>query len=252
MRNGLLFVLSVAVFAQNSGTITGTVSDNDGVALVKAAIEATNVATKVIYKAESSAAGAYTLKGLPTGTYDLQAVVAGMIPFEHRNLVVSAAQTTRLNVQLRDLSLNTAGEDREFFADLTRRHQTPVGPTPPHGQRQTGSFGSVAALASDGAATTRACSHNASDRQGADRQQHEGRPQFALPAERCHAIWDIHTVPHRAHACISGDDHGTRPARFPPALPGWAFASEEVGTDMDGTLGREMGGRYACSGDRGF
>jgi hypothetical protein len=115
MRNGLLFVLSVAAFAQNSGTITGTVFGNDGVALVKAAIEAINVVTKVEYKGESSAAGAYTLKGLPAGTYDLQAVVAGMVPFEHRNLVVSAAQTTRLNVQLRDLSLNTAGEDREFF-----------------------------------------------------------------------------------------------------------------------------------------
>lgn len=130
MRNSLLFVLSAAVFAQNSGTITGTVSDNDGVALGKAAIEATNVATKAVYKAESSAAGAYTLKGLPAGTYDLQAVVAGMVPFEHRNLVVTVAQTTRLNVQLGDLSLNTAGEDREFFADLTRRHQTPAGPTP--------------------------------------------------------------------------------------------------------------------------
>ena len=58
MRNGLLFVLSVAVFAQNSGTITGTVSDNDGVALGMAAIEATNVATKAVYQTESSAAGA--------------------------------------------------------------------------------------------------------------------------------------------------------------------------------------------------
>jgi hypothetical protein len=38
MRVALLFVLASAMFAQNTGTITGTVSDTDGIALVKAAI----------------------------------------------------------------------------------------------------------------------------------------------------------------------------------------------------------------------
>jgi hypothetical protein len=130
MRFALLFVLASAMFAQNTGTITGTVADTDGVALVKAVIQAKNVATSALYKTDSSPTGAYTLGRLPAGTYELLARVPGMPPFEQRNIAVAAGQTVRLNIQLQDFSLNTAGEDREFFAGMTTRHKTAAGPTP--------------------------------------------------------------------------------------------------------------------------
>jgi len=125
-----LVLSALVLLAQNGGTITGTVTDVYGGVLGKAAIQATNVATKALYKAESSATGAYTLAQLPAGTYDLSATVPGMVPFEQKNIAVRAAQTVQLNIKVGDFSLNTVGEDRQFFEGLTTRHKTPAGPTP--------------------------------------------------------------------------------------------------------------------------
>jgi hypothetical protein len=130
MRGALFFLLGAVAFGQNTGTITGTVSDKDGVALAKAAIQARNAASGTLYKAQSSATGEYTLAGLPSGTYDLSANVPGMAPFQQKNITVSAAHILSLNIRVDDFSLNTAGEDRDFFADMTTRHKTPAGPTP--------------------------------------------------------------------------------------------------------------------------
>src|SRR5713226_1778802 len=120
MRFAGLFLFAAAVWAQNSATITGTVSDTDGSALAKAAIQAKNVATGAVYKTDSSPTGAYTLPRLPVGTYEVLAIVPGMLPFEQNNVAVGAAQTLRLNIRLNDFaSLNTLGEDRDFFVNLT-------------------------------------------------------------------------------------------------------------------------------------
>src|SRR5712691_1762134 len=127
----LVLVLSAsALLAQNGWTITGTVTDVYGGVLEKVAIQATNVATKALYTAESSPTGIYTLAQLPAGTYDVSAIVPGMVPFEQKNIAVRAAQTVRLDIKVGDFSLNTVGEDRQFFTGLTTRHKTPAGPTP--------------------------------------------------------------------------------------------------------------------------
>src|SRR5712692_12103511 len=104
MRFALSLIFASVVLAQNSATIAGTVSDADGVALPKAAIQAKNAATGAVYKTDSSPTGAYTLERLPAGTYELLARVPGMLPFEQKNIAVSAAQTVRLNVQLHDFA----------------------------------------------------------------------------------------------------------------------------------------------------
>jgi len=131
MRFAGLLLSASAILAQNSATISGKVSDTDGAALAKAAIQAKNVATGAVYKTDSSPTGAYTLPGLPAGTYELLARVPGMLPFEQKNIAVGVEQTVRLDIRLQDfLSLNTAGEDREFFAGITTRHKTATGPTP--------------------------------------------------------------------------------------------------------------------------
>src|SRR5215510_4591978 len=97
----VLVISAWALIAQNSGTITGTVTDVYGGVLGKAAIQATNVATKALFNAESSPNGAYTLAQLPAGTYDLSATVPGMVPFEQKNIAVRGAQPVRLNINLR-------------------------------------------------------------------------------------------------------------------------------------------------------
>jgi hypothetical protein len=115
MRFAVLLLSASAILAQNGATITGKVSDTDGAALAKAAIQAKNVATGAVDKTDSSPTGAYALPGLPAGTYGLLARVPGMLPFEQKNIAVGVAQTVRLDIRLQDfLSLNTLGEDREF------------------------------------------------------------------------------------------------------------------------------------------
>src|SRR5947199_9332210 len=95
----VLAISSWALLAQNSGTITGTVTDDYGGVLGKAAIQATNVATKAVCKAENSATGAYTLAQLPAGTYDLSTTVTGMARSEQQNIAVGAAHTEQLNTK---------------------------------------------------------------------------------------------------------------------------------------------------------
>jgi len=126
----VLLISAWGLLAQNGGTLTGTVTDVYGGVLGKAAIQATNIATKALYKAESSPTGAYTLAQLPAGSYDLAATVPGMARFEQKNIAVSVAHTVRLNIKLNDFSLNTVGEDRQFFEGLTTQHKTPAGPAP--------------------------------------------------------------------------------------------------------------------------
>ena len=93
MRFAVWLLSGSAILAQNSATITGKVSDTDGAALAKAAIQAKNVATGAVYKTDSSPTGAYTLPRLPAGTYELLARVPGMLPFEQKNIAVGVEQT---------------------------------------------------------------------------------------------------------------------------------------------------------------
>jgi hypothetical protein len=130
MRFMALFLCGLAAFAQSGGTIAGTVSDTDGVALAKAAIQAKNGSSGAVYKAESSTAGAYTLAQLPVGTYDLSVFVPGMLPYR-QNVTVQSAQTLLLDIRVQDfVNLNTLGDGRELIADLTTPHAAPSGPTP--------------------------------------------------------------------------------------------------------------------------
>ena len=79
MRSLVLFLLTAAALAQNSGTstITGTVVDLVGDAVASAPIQATNMATNTVYKAASSEKGLYTIAQLPAGTYVLSVAAPG-------------------------------------------------------------------------------------------------------------------------------------------------------------------------------
>ncbi len=89
----LTVLLSIpAAFAQSGGTITGTVSDVDGVAVANAPIQVTNKTTNEIRKATSSNTGAYTLAPLPPGTYDFSVAALGFNPYGQQNVTVGASQ----------------------------------------------------------------------------------------------------------------------------------------------------------------
>jgi len=130
MRVAVLLLLGTSAFAQSSA-ITGTVTDLYGLALVKAVIQVFDVGSDAIYKAESSATGAYTVGQLPMGTYTLGVIVPGMPTYVQRGIVVGAAQTLILNINMADgINLNTLGDGRATIAARNAKHATPTGATP--------------------------------------------------------------------------------------------------------------------------
>ncbi len=117
------------LYAQNGGTITGTVVDSDGVAVANAQVQATNRDTKSVYKTAGSAKGRYTLATLPPGAYDVSINAPGFYP-SNQQVSVGAKEPLRLDVRLLDYQLGTLGDGREFRVQLTSPHPAPSGPTP--------------------------------------------------------------------------------------------------------------------------
>ena len=126
----LTLALSAAAFAQSVGTITGTVFDISGDQVVNAPIQATNVATKNVYKSTSSDKGVYILTSLPAGSYDFSVAVPGFNPYTQPNVALASGQTVRLDIHLTDYQLGTLGDGREFRIGLITPHATPSGATP--------------------------------------------------------------------------------------------------------------------------
>ena len=132
-RIALVFVSLVSAgLAQNDrGTIEGTVKDPIGGSVAKATVQAKNTRDGKLYKASSTDAGGYSLSGLPAGRYEVMVAVPGFKGFDKKDVVVSAAKTEPLEIQLEDTTqLATLGEDRFAIESAARRHKPPAGPTP--------------------------------------------------------------------------------------------------------------------------
>ena len=130
MRPLLILVISGVAFGQGGGSIAGTVLDLSGNGVAKAPIQATNVATKAVYKAASSDKGSYRLESLPAGGYEIAVAAPGYSPYAEQNLMVQAGQTLNLDIHLLDFQLGTLGDGVEFRIDQLTPHATPKGPAP--------------------------------------------------------------------------------------------------------------------------
>jgi len=126
---GFVFALASTLLAQD-GSITGTVVDLGGDPVGSATIEATNSRTKSVYKAVTSASGAFTFNQLPAGKYNLSSEPPGFEPFAQQNVEVEAGRQEHLALHFRDIQLNTLGDGREFFVSIGTAHKTPAGPAP--------------------------------------------------------------------------------------------------------------------------
>lgn len=122
----------VPAFAQNDGgAISGTVFDPFGRALPNAPIQSRNIQTGAIFKALSSASGAYSLRDLPAGAYDVMINIPGLKPYDQKGVDVMMATTVPLDIHIEETSqLSTLGEDQLAIAADARKHAPPSGPTP--------------------------------------------------------------------------------------------------------------------------
>ena len=79
MAIALVAVLAAASgFAQGTtGTLAGSVTDEQGLALPGVAVTATNLGTGFSRSATTDSEGNYTLPGLPVGQYELKSELSG-------------------------------------------------------------------------------------------------------------------------------------------------------------------------------
>ncbi len=123
-----LFSMAAAVFGQ-SGSISGTVVDPNGIVVANAPVQAKGAGGSM-HKAVTSAKGAYKLADLPPGSYEISVTVPAVRPYR-RNVSVEASKTLPLEIRLEDTTqLSTLGEDRISATYDLNRHAPPSGPAP--------------------------------------------------------------------------------------------------------------------------
>src|SRR5690348_9667299 len=96
----VLLVTSVLHAQKTSGTITGTVTDPTGAAIVGASITATNVGTGAMRQATSDAQGNYTFPDLDPGIYTITVKNSGFKEYKQSNVVLNVASTRRADAKL--------------------------------------------------------------------------------------------------------------------------------------------------------
>src|ERR1700729_1826637 len=83
---------------QITGSIVGTVKDEQGAVVPGASVKATNADTGFSRVAATAGDGAYRIEYLPIGKYDLQVDMAGFKKFVQQNIVLAVDQAQALNV----------------------------------------------------------------------------------------------------------------------------------------------------------
>lgn len=90
-----------ACFAQGDrGTLTGIVTDHSGAVVPVVAINVTNTLNNSVYRAATTAAGAYTVPNLPIGSYRLEFLAQGFKKTERTNIQLTQGQVLRIDVTL--------------------------------------------------------------------------------------------------------------------------------------------------------
>jgi hypothetical protein len=93
-------VLPLASRAQDTGYISGTVTDKSGAAVVGAEVVITNTAGSLTRTTTTNSDGAYVVPGLAGAVYNIVVTAKGFQKFTAQNVVLDVAQKARVDVQL--------------------------------------------------------------------------------------------------------------------------------------------------------
>ncbi len=86
--------------AQDTGYISGTVTDKSGAAIAGADVSLKNVSGSLTRGTATNGDGAYVISGLPGDTYNLSVTAQGFQKFTAQKVVLEVAQKSRIDVQL--------------------------------------------------------------------------------------------------------------------------------------------------------
>jgi hypothetical protein len=123
-----------SVSAQNeTGSLTGTITDPNGALVDEAPIQVKNNTTGAIARTSSKSDGRYTLAGLAPGTYEFSIVMPCCAYREvTQDLALEAGKTAQLNIRLVEtVNGTTLGDDPGRLAKVMRkRAKVPSQPAP--------------------------------------------------------------------------------------------------------------------------
>jgi hypothetical protein len=86
--------------AQDTGYISGTVTDKSGAAVANAEVVITSTGQNLTRNTTTNSDGAYVGSALPAGTYDIAVSAQGFQKFEAKGVVLDVAQKLRLDVTM--------------------------------------------------------------------------------------------------------------------------------------------------------
>ena len=95
-----MFLLPVAMWAQDTATIVGTVTDSTGAIVPGAKVTVSNPDRGFVRDIASDSAGDYTAARIPIGNYVVSAEVSGFKKLERTGISLSAGQTQRVDLAL--------------------------------------------------------------------------------------------------------------------------------------------------------
>ena len=96
----LVLLISFPVWAQDTATIVGTVTDSSGAVVPEAKVTVSNPDKGFVRELESNAAGEYTAAKIPIGNYSVDAESPGFKKLVRVGITLAVGQTLRVNLQL--------------------------------------------------------------------------------------------------------------------------------------------------------
>jgi len=103
----LLLTCCNAAWAQDTASITGTITDPSGAAVANAQVEVKNTEHGIHHASTSNGSGDFLFASLPIGSYDLTVSAAGFKKYEAKGVVLRVAEKARVNVALEVGTIST-------------------------------------------------------------------------------------------------------------------------------------------------
>jgi len=96
----VFFTLAISMFAQDTGSIGGSVRDASGAIIPNANVVVTNTSEGIERKLTSNTDGDFLAAGLPAGTYAIVVSASGFKRFESQGIILRIAQKARVDASL--------------------------------------------------------------------------------------------------------------------------------------------------------
>jgi hypothetical protein len=103
----LVLLISIAAFAQDTGSITGTVTDPSGAIVANAQVVVSSPERGINRTTSSNSEGEYSVPAIPSGSYNVSVTAQGFKKFEAKGVVLRVAQKARVDVALQVGSAST-------------------------------------------------------------------------------------------------------------------------------------------------